>query len=151
LPNSNFNDLLSIFAAHNVRYLIVGGYALMLYCEPRFTKDLDIWVEPGESNAKAVFAALREFGAPLSGMTPADFAAVGTFYQIGVAPIRIDILMSIDGVEFEPAWAAREQRPFGGQLTNFISRADLIRNKRASGRLQDLADVERLLEGAEET
>jgi hypothetical protein len=151
LPNSNFSDLLSIFAEHNVRYLIGGGYALMLYCEPRFTKDLDLWVDPSASNAQAVFVALRQFGAPLTGLTSLDFSSPGTYYQIGVAPVRIDILMSIDGVEFSDAWAGREQRQFGGLMANFLCRADLIRNKRASGRLQDLADVEQLLAGAAES
>jgi len=141
---------LSIFAAQEVNYLIVGGYALMLYCEPRFTRDLDIWVEASEDNAGRVYAALREFGAPLRGLSPADFLESGMLYQIGVPPVRVDILTSIDGVEFEAAWANRVGRKFGALTANFISRRDMIRNKRTSGRLQDLADVENLLLGTDE-
>lgn len=122
----------------------------MLYCEPRFTKDFGVWVEASEHNAARVYEALREFGAPLRGLSPADFGESGTFYQIGVPPVRVDILTSIDGVEFEGAWANRVCRKFGNLTANFISRHDMIQNKRTSGRLQDLADVESLLLGTDE-
>ncbi len=122
----------------------------MLYCEPRFTKDLDVWVEASEDSAARVYAALREFGAPLRGLSPADFVEAGTFYQIGVPPVRVDILTSIDGVEFNAAWTNRVCRKFGNLTANFISRRDMIQNKRTSGRLQDLADVESLLLGTDE-
>lgn len=103
-----------------------------------------------EDNAGRVYAALREFGAPLRGLSPADFLESGMFYQVGVPPVRVDILTSIDGVEFEAAWANRVGRTFGALKANFISRRDMIQNKRASGRLQDLADVENLLLGTDE-
>ncbi len=142
--NSDFEDLLRIFSDAEVRYLIVGGYAVMLYSEPRYTKDLDIWVEPSPGNAERVFDALARFGAPLSSLTPADFALPGNFYQVGMPPVRIDIIMSIDGVEFGEAWDNRNQSPVGSQLAWFIGRQELIRNKRASGRHIDLHDAEQL-------
>jgi len=143
---SDFKDLLNLFNDANVRYLVVGGYAVMLYTEPRYTKDLDIWVEPTTENAARVFDALAAFGAPLAGMTPGDFAKEGFFYQLGRPPARVDILMSIDGVSFDEAWPNRNESTFDGQKAWCISRADLIRNKRASGRHIDLHDAE-LLEG----
>lgn len=142
--NSDFEELLSLFTANGVRYLVVGGHAVMLYTEPRYTKDLDLWIEPTEDNAARVFRALTDFGAPLSAMTPADFAAEGCFYQLGRPPARVDILMSIDGVSFGQAWNNRQEAALGSQQVWFISRADLIRNKRASGRHIDLHDADLL-------
>ena len=116
----------------------------MLYTGPRYTKDLDLWVEASEDNAARVFRALAAFGAPLAGMTPADFAAEDCFYQLGRPPARVDILMSIDGMSFEHAWNNRQQAALGSQQAWFICRADLIRNKRASGRHIDLHDADLL-------
>ena len=96
--NSDFTDLLKLFNDNSVRYLIVGGYAVIQYAEPRFTNDLDIWISTDKTNAGSVYAALREFGAPLAGLTEADFAEDGYFYQMGVPPLRVDILMGIPGV-----------------------------------------------------
>jgi hypothetical protein len=146
-PNSDFKDLLSVFNDFDVRYLIVGGYALMLYAEPRFTKDLDIWVEASDLNASRVFAALAQFGAPLKGLSPADFAQTGIVYQIGMPPARIDILMSVTGVDFPSAWENRKMTTYAGLAAPCISRADLIKNKRATGRPQDLLDAEQLERG----
>jgi hypothetical protein len=142
--NSNFEELLSHFNARSVKYLIVGGYAVMLYTEPRYTKDLDLWVEASEENAAKVFLALAEFGAPLAGMTAADFAHEGFFYQLGMPPTRVDVLMSIDGVQFDEAWSNRNESVIGAQKAWFISRADLVKNKRASGRHIDLHDADLL-------
>jgi hypothetical protein len=127
-----------------VRYLVVGGYAVMKYTEPRFTKDLDLWISTDEENSKAVFSALKEFGAPLKGLTPHDFTERGYFYQMGNSPFRLDIMMSIPGVEFETAWEHREEVLLEGLTLPFISRADLITAKDASGRAQDLLDAENL-------
>ena len=102
--NSDFKDLLKILNDYKVRYLVVGGYAVMAYTEPRYTKDLDIWVEATPKNAKAVYKALREFEAPLANLKEADFATEGFFYQMGRPPARVDILMSIQGVVFADAW-----------------------------------------------
>ena len=139
--NSDFAELLRSFNADDVKYLVVGGHAVMLYTEPRYTKDLDIWIEASEENAAKVFRALAGFGAPLAGLTPADFASEGFFYQLGMPPARIDILMSVDGVRFGEAWPNRRQAPLGGVPAWFIGRQDLIRNKRATGRPIDLHDA----------
>lgn len=142
--HSDFEELLSIFNAQETKYLIVGGHAVMLYTEPRYTKDLDLWVEPSQENAVRVFRALAAFGAPLAGLSPDDFAQEGFFYQIGVPPVRVDILMSVTGLIFADAWPNRNESRIGRQKAWFIGRADLLRNKRASGRHIDLHDAELL-------
>jgi hypothetical protein len=144
--NSDFTDLLRIFNDNQVRYLVIGGYAVVQYAEPRFTKDLDLWIATGVTNARAVFKALKEFGAPLAGMTENDFAEEGYFYQMGVPPIRVDVLMGIPGLEFKEAWPKRVEIDFDGLLVIFISKEVLIQAKLASGRPQDVIDAD-LLEG----
>jgi hypothetical protein len=119
----------------------VGGYAVMLYTEPRYTKDLDVWVQANPENAAKVWRALVEFGAPLTGLGPDNFAHEGFFYQIGQPPVRVDILMSIDGVTFEEAWPKRMESHIGAQPAWFISREDLLKNKRTTGRHIDLDDA----------
>jgi len=109
LTSPDLKNLLNILEKHKVRYLVVGDYAVMKYTEPRFTKDLDLWISTDEENAKAVFSALKKFGAPLKGLTPHDFTERGYFYQMGNPPFRLDIMMSIPGVEFETAWEHREE------------------------------------------
>jgi predicted nucleotidyltransferase len=146
--NPDFNDLLRCFNDSGVEYLVVGGYAVIEYTEPRYTKDLDVWVRADKSNAAVVFAALRQFGAPLDEVTPEDFAQEGYVYQIGVSPVRIDILMSIEGVTFDEAWPNRRTVDFGGLTGWLISLDDLIRAKRAAGRPQDLVDAENLSRAA---
>ena len=142
--NSDFSDLLRLFNANQVKYLVIGGYALIQYAEPRYTKDLDIWISVDMTNAQAVYRALREFGAPLAGLTAADFTHEGHFYQMGVPPVRVDILMGIPGVSFAEAWSHRMEVDFDGLVVSFIGRDDLIAAKRAAGRPQDLLDVEQL-------
>jgi predicted nucleotidyltransferase len=127
-----------------VKYLVIGGYAVIKYAEPRYTKDLDLWVLADIQNAHAVFSALRSFGAPLTNLTPDDFAEEGYFYQMGVPPVRVDILMSIPGLSFQEAWEKREEVNFDGVKLPFISKQDLIISKRASGRPQDILDAEAL-------
>ncbi|HEX6278515.1 MAG TPA: hypothetical protein VFZ49_00750 [Pyrinomonadaceae bacterium] len=127
----DFKEILSIFNDHEVKYLVVGAYAVMKYSEPRYTKDLDIWVEASEENSKRVYSSLRKFGAPVGDLSEADFAADG-FFQMGRPPVRIDILMSIDGVEFAHAWPNRQVGDFVGIPAHFISPADLITNKSTS-------------------
>jgi hypothetical protein len=140
--NSDFEDLLKVFNARSVEYLIVGGYAVMLYTEPRYTKDLDIWIAATPENATKVYSALAEFGAPLAGLTADDFAHEGFFYQLGQPPLRIDILMSIEGVTFEDAWPRRVESRVGSEPAWFIGKNELIRNKRAAGRHIDLHDAD---------
>ena len=143
--NSDFSDLLRLFNAGRVRYLVIGGYAVIQYAEPRFTADLDLRTGTGTRNAGAIYKALREFGAPLSGLTEDDFSEEGCFYQMGVPPMRVDVLTGIPGVGFEAAWARRMEIDFDGLPVPLISREDLIAAKRASGRPQDMLDVQSLI------
>ena len=142
--NRDFKDLLSEFSAKGVEFLIIGAHALAAHGHVRATKDLDVWVRPAPANAARVIEALRAFGAPLGEVTVADFSTPGITFQIGVEPVRIDVITEIDGVEFEGAWARQLQRTFDGLSVGVISLDDLIVNKKAAGRLQDLADVEAL-------
>jgi hypothetical protein len=144
--SADFKELLSIFNAEGVRYLIVGGFALAHYGHPRYTKDLDIWVDPEVSNATRTFRALARFGAPLGSVTEKDFADPDVVFQIGIEPIRIDILTDVSGVNFSDAWKRRERTFYADVPVTLISKADYIANKRASGRPSDLRDVESLLE-----
>ncbi|MEW6209148.1 MAG: DUF6036 family nucleotidyltransferase [Acidobacteriota bacterium] len=142
--NSDFKELLSILNEAQVRYLIVGGYAVIEHTEPRYTKDLDIWVSPARDNAERVYASLKRFGAPLSNITVEDFTHPGTVYQMGRPPARVDILMGVTGLDFESAWNNRVEGSYGEVSTQFLSIEDIIINKRAAGRPQDLIDVENL-------
>lgn len=142
--NSDFTDLLNLFNDGGVRYLVIGGYAIIQYAEPRFTKDLDLWIGTDETNAAAVYKALKSFGAPLAGLNVSDFVEEGYFYQMGVPPMRVDLLMGIPGGNFEQAWRNRNEVDFDGLIVPFISRQDLISSKRASGRPQDLIDADLL-------
>lgn len=143
--SSDFKEILSIFSANQVRYLVIGGYAVSEYTEPRYTKDLDIWIDPSKENSERVFLSLQEFDAPLYELTPADFAEKGNFYQMGRPPVRVDILMSIDGPGFEQAWQNRLVIDLFDESVNLISLDDLIEAKMAAGRPKDLIDLENLL------
>lgn len=142
--NSDFRDLLLAFNDAEVRYLIVGGLALAFHDRPRFTKDLDVWVEATDDNAGRVYRALAEFGAPLEKITPVDFSKADIVFQIGIAPLRVDVMTSISGVSFSEAWASREKSSYGDVPVNVIGRDDLIANKRATARAQDLLDIQGL-------
>ena len=145
----NFRDMLSALRAADADFLIVGAHALAVHGKPRATGDLDIWVRPTVQNAARVYRALVEFGAPLHGITVADFATPHTVYQIGLPPSRIDILTGIDGVTFDEAWPRRVQVSQPGLELPVLGRDDLIANKRAAGRPKDLVDVAELLAGDE--
>ncbi|MEW6209352.1 MAG: DUF6036 family nucleotidyltransferase [Acidobacteriota bacterium] len=140
--NRDFRDLLAEFNARSVEYIIVGAHALAAHGHVRATKDLDVWVKPDSDNAKRVLKALKEFGTPLHDLTEVDLATPGTVFQIGVPPLRIDVITAIDGVSFDEAWPARLVTKFADQPAAVLSREHLIRNKRASGRTQDMADLE---------
>lgn len=142
--NSDFSALLKSFNGRGVRYMVIGGYAVVQYAEPRFTKGLDLWISTDTDNAKLVYQALLEFGAPLVNMTPQDFAEEGYFYQMGVPPVRVDIMMGIPGVSFDDAYQRRVVVNFDDLPVTFISREDLIQAKLASGRPQDLIDADLL-------
>ena len=148
--SKDFQDILRAFNDHRVKYLVVGGFAFGVHLEPRTTKDIDLWIRNDPENAKAVFQALAEFGAPIAGMTPADFMD-GTVFQMGQSPERIDILQQVSGLDFDTAWEHRLEGFIDEQTPALvISRDDLIRNKLACGRHQDLLDVKRL-RAAEQT
>jgi len=146
LTSPDFKELLKIFEKFKIRYLVVGGYAVMKYSEPRFTKDLDVFIATDQDNANSVYAALKEFGAPLENLTSDDFTQKGYFYQMGRPPIRVDIMMSIPGIEFDEAWEKREVVELDDLEILFISRSDLIRAKEASARPQDKIDIDKLKE-----
>jgi hypothetical protein len=139
----HYKELLQRLNEFEVEYLIVGGYAVMKYGEPRYTKDLDVWVHNSAQNSSRVVEALKKFGAPLEHdrITPDTFAEKQVVYQIGVAPVRIDILTEITGVEFADAWKKRVESTFFGVPVHFISLDDLRTNKRALGRDSDLKDL----------
>lgn len=140
--DQDFRDLLSSFLDAEVEFLVVGAHALALQGHIRATKDLDVWVRPTNTNAERVFRALVEFGAPLQGTKPSEFASQGLILQIGVPPGRIDVITSIDGLSFEEAWPDRSEGIFFGLTVPALGRSGLLRNKRAAGRPQDLADVD---------
>lgn len=147
--NSDFKELLRIFNENQVKYLIVGGYAVSEHSIPRYTKDLDLWVEPDKDNAKRVFASLKQFGAPLTKVTEATFEEQDVFYRMGIPPVQVDILMSIEGLDFEKAWSNRYSQEIDTIPVSFISKQDLITAKRIAGRSQDLVDAELLQKSLE--
>jgi hypothetical protein len=142
--NSDFSDLLRIFNTNRVKYLVIGGYAVVQYAEPRFTKDLDVWISTDAANAEAVFKSLREFGAPLDNLSVKNFSEEGYFFQMGIPPMRVDVLMGIPGVNFDECWQRRNDVNFDELSVSFISKMDLITAKRISGRPQDLIDADLL-------
>lgn len=140
-------DALAALLAANARFLVVGAHALAVHGVPRATQDLDVWIEPSAENAARVWRALAQFGAPLTelGISAEDFSTPGNVIQIGLPPRRLDVLTTISGVErFSDAWTKRVEHRVGPHQIPIIGREALIANKRASGRLKDLADIEAL-------
>ena len=148
--NPHYRELLQLLNEFEVEYLIVGGFAVMKYGEPRYTKDLDVWVHNSPQNSACVVGALRKFGAPLEhdGITTETFTGRQLVYQIGIAPVRIDVLTEITGVEFPGAWGKRVASTFFGVPVHFISLDDLVANKQALGRSSDLKDLKQNPKGA---
>jgi predicted nucleotidyltransferase len=142
--NPDYKEMLECLSEEGVSFLLVGAYALAVYGYPRATKDIDFFVRASPANASSLMRALSRFGAPLTGISESDFASEGIVFQIGNSPRRIDILTRISGVDFENAYAKRNVVNVDGLDVPVISMSDLIANKRASGRMQDLADVEKL-------
>ena len=140
--NPDFVDLLRTFIAADVRFLIVGAYALGFHGKPRSTGDLDIWVDATPSNARRVMAALSAFGAPLTDVRDEDFARPGITYQVGISPVRVDVLTDLTGLTFEEAWRTRARGRFGEVDVDFLGRSAFLQNKRATGRPKDLVDIE---------
>ncbi len=148
----DYKDLLSAFHAHGVKYLVVGGYAVIYHAQPRFTKDIDLFIKADPVNAQAIYNALASFGAPLQGIRPEDFAEAGSFFRFGHDPHGFDILPDIPGVDFESAWERRVEGVIdakSGLKAYFISASDLIAAKLAAGRPQDIADAEAIRKAAE--
>jgi len=142
--NRDFKEMLAELSAAGVEYLLVWAHALAAHGHVRATKDLDIWIRASAENAPRVLRALRQFGAPTVELDEGDLGAPGFVFQVGVSLVRIDLLTEIDGVTFEEAWARRRVRAAGGLEVPVLSVEDLLRNKRATGRLQDMADAEAL-------
>lgn len=140
--SSDFEELFAAFNARAVKAIVVGGHALAFHGHPRYTKDLDVFLEPDAANAARVLEALTDFGFGSAGLTVEDFARPGPIVQLGVAPNRVDLLTAIDGVTFSEAWAGRVAGRFGRQPVFYLGRDEFLRNKRASGRAQDLADID---------
>jgi hypothetical protein len=148
----DFKELLSVFNAHDVKYLIVGGYAVSFHAQPRATKDIDIFIKPDTDNGKAICAALTKFGAPLAGLTSEDFTEPASFFRMGREPFAVDILSEIPGVDFDAAWERRVDAvidPNSGLVAHFISASDLMSAKIAAGRAQDIADVAAIQESVD--
>jgi len=142
--NPDFAALLRALCDAKARFLVVGAYALAWYGYPRATRDLDLWVEASPRNAVRLMEALQNFGAPLDGVDVALFSQPGIVLQIGVAPVRIDILTVLDGLSFAESWERRSEGELDGLPLDFLHPDDFVRNKRAVGRMQDLADIARI-------
>jgi hypothetical protein len=143
----DYKDLLSAFNAHGVKYLIVGGYAVIFHAQPRFTRDIDLFIKADPENARATYEALAAFGAPLQDIRVEDLSDPKNFFRFGREPRAIDILPGIDGVDFDVAWERRVEGVIdatSGLTGFFISKEDLIASKLAAGRLRDLGDVEEI-------
>ncbi len=146
----DFEDLLGYFNACGVEYLVVGAHAFAFHARPRFTKDLDLLVRSSPENARRILAALGDFGFGSVGLSARDFMGPEQIIQLGVAPNRVDLITSIDGVSFEEAWAGRVAGRYGEQPVFYLGLRELVRNKSASGRAQDIADLEWLEHGDDE-
>ena len=140
----DFRDLLALFNAHKVEYMIVGGYELAFHGAPRLTGDLDILVKPDPENARRTLEALDEFGFESIGLTKRDFQSPDKVVQLGVPPVRIDIMTSLTGVSWEEAFLGRKAGKYGDIQVHYIARDQFVANKRAMGRKMDLADLEAL-------
>jgi hypothetical protein len=140
----DFRDFLTLLGAKKARYLIVGGFAYSYYAEPRYTRDIDILVEATEETGKKVVAAISEFWGTKPAIDPSDFLRRDMIIQLGFAPVRIDIITACAGIEFKSAWKNKVKAKYGDINVHFISLEDLIKNKKAVGRDQDLLDVKYL-------
>ena len=141
----DYEEFLELLNKHNVRYCVIGAFALAFHVRPRYTKDIDILIEPTTDNAKRLLIALDEFGFGSLNLTVDDFLTMGSIIQLGYEPVRIDIITSIKGLDFAEIWKSRIKGPYGKQTINFIDRQNLIRAKKLSNRAQDKADLKLLL------
>jgi len=137
----NFLDLLRLLNDFKVKYLLIGGYAVGIHAEPRFTKDLDIWIEPSKSNAKKILLLLRQFGAPVDNLTEEDLATPGLIYIFGIPPQRVDLINKLKGANFRDCHKRKVKKRIGKLIVNVVSIADLIFLKKIAGRPQDKLDI----------
>jgi predicted nucleotidyltransferase len=137
----DYLELLQCLNDNKVKYLVIGGYAVIQYAEPRYTKDIDIWIEASVLNAKKLLKALKHFGAPIANLSVEELAVPGLVYVFGIPPVRVDILNRVSGGKFELAWKAKNVVNIDGTKINFVSKSDLIKMKKSAGRPQDLADI----------
>jgi hypothetical protein len=142
--SKDFNEFVALLKRHEAEYMIVGGYAVGVHGYPRYTGDLDIWLNPTEANAQRVLRAITDFGFGSFNLTVADLTKEGNVIQFGQPPLRIDLLTAIDGVTFDACYANRKEVTFDGLAMNFIGYHDLVTNKKATGRHRDLDDVENM-------
>lgn len=142
--SSDYRDLFKLLNRFKVKYLVVGAYAVIYYTEPRYTKDIDIWAKPDKENVGRLYYALRAFGAPLKRIYLEDFMNDKMVYQIGVAPVRIDILMGLPGIEFDRAWKTRKKTKYADTSINIMGIKELICSKQKAKRPHDILDLKKL-------
>jgi len=142
--SEDFKEFIKLLNEKGVKYLIVGGYAVAYYGNPRYTKDIDLWIWPNENNAEKMVETLKDFGFSSLGLTKSDFFNPDNIIQLGYPPNRIDLITDLTGVDFEVCFANRQEVEMDELKINFISLDDLIANKIKTGRHQDLADVQKL-------
>lgn len=145
--NQDFREFIELLNAKDVKYLVIGGYAVAFHGHPRYTKDIDFWIWLNDQNANRMIEALHDFGFASLGIEKEDFLDKDTVIQLGYPPNRIDLLTDLDALDFETCYATREKLDLEGISVNFLDVESLIKTKRASGRMQDLADVEKLEAG----
>jgi predicted nucleotidyltransferase len=143
--SKDFEEFFGLLNDHKVRYLVIGGYAVAIHARPRFTDDLDIFVDPESSNAESVLAVLKDFGFGDVGIGLDDLTKADQVIQLGFPPFRIDLLTSISGVSFSEAWDRKVTGRYGKQMVFFIGKQDLIASKKGTGRKRDLEDVDDLM------
>ncbi len=135
-----YEDMIKLFNKHDVKYLVVGSYAMSAWGYSRSTYDIDLFIDRSNDNAQKVYKALDDFGIPLE-LDVSDLTKENSIIQIGVAPVRIDILTSIDGVDFDDAWQTKQMHDFGDIQANIISLEKIIENKKSTNRAKDKSDV----------
>ena len=141
MVSRDYEDLFKVLNAHKIKYIVVGAHAVMFYTEPRFTKDMDVWIPSDLNDGERVYKALKTFGAPLKNVKPSDFENPTTIFQMRVAPVRIDVLTNISGVSVENAWKNKIRSWYGKTPIYILGRLDLIKSKKAAGRPQDKLDL----------
>lgn len=143
--SSDYEDLFRALNTNKIKYLIIGAHAVIFYTEPRFTKDIDIWIPPELNKVENVYQAFKDFGTPLKNFSPEDFADKKMILQIGVAPIRVDIFIDLPGVLWRRAWTNRKRSRYGKTPIHILGVHELILAKRNAGRPQDQLDLKKLL------